>query len=111
MDEDIAIPLIIFASVLIFTWMMLNYRKWTYLQKQKGGQAGQENSMGLSELKDVLREAVAEAQEPLLERIETLEAEVRQAATPRLMPAQHDDRLGELKQSPVEQAEPAARRA
>ena len=110
MDEDIAIPLIIFSFFFAFTWMILNYRKWKHMHKQQV-QQGSDNSMGLSELKEIMREAVEEANEPLLERIEALEAELRRTDAPRLMPAQRDEILEGLNQATAEQAEPAKRRA
>ena len=107
MDEDIMVPLIIFSFFLAFTWMILNYRKWKHMHWQQDG----ENSMGLSELKHVMREAVEEANEPLLERIEALEEELRRADAPRLRPAQRDAILEELNEAAVPQTEPAERRA
>ena len=110
MDEDIFIPFIIFSFILAFTWMILNYRKWKHMHRQQGRQDG-DNSMGLSELKHMMREAVEEANEPLLERIEALEEELRRADAPRLMPAQRDEILEELNEAAVPQTEPAERRA
>ena len=110
MDEDIVIPFLIMSFFFAMTWLILNYRKWKYLQRNKE-RSESDNSMGLSELKDVMREAVEEANEPLLERIEALEAELRRADAPRLMPAQRDEMLEELNQASVQQAEPAERRA
>lgn len=110
MDEDILIPLISTTFFLLMTWMILNYRKWKYMYRQEM-QQDSDKSMGLSELREVVREAVEEANEPLLERIEALEAELRQTDAPRLMPAQRDEILEELNQAAVEQAEPAKRRA
>ena len=110
MDEEIFIPIIIFSFILALVWMIISYSKWKIQHKQQTGQ-GTDNSLGLSELKAMMREAVEEANEPLLERIETLEEELRRAETPRLMPAQRDELLDEVNQAPVEQAQPAARRA
>ncbi len=109
MDEDIAIPLIFFSFFFAMTWMILNYRKWKYMQRNQVREDS-DNSMGLSELKEIMREAVEEANGPLLERIEALEAELRQTDAPRLMPAQRDEILEELKEAKAQQTEPAARR-
>lgn len=110
MDEDIFIPLIVFSFFLALTWMIINYRKWKLTHGQDRRQTS-DNSMGLSELEEMMREAVEEGTEPLLERIEALEETVRRAETPRLVPAQRDDMLDDLNQAPVKQADPAERRS
>ena len=108
MDEEIIIPIIIFSFILSLVWMILNYRKWRFQQKQETERAAS-NSLGTSELKDLMRQAVLEANMPLVERIETLEAELRQATAPRLEAAQHDPMLEELHQTREEVPEPAER--
>ena len=110
MEEEIFIPLIMFSFILSLVWMIINYSKWKIQHKQEMGQAS-DNSLGMSELKDLMREAVEEGTEPLFERIEALEKELRRAQTPRLMPAQRDEILEEVNQAPVKEAEPAQRRA
>ena len=107
MDEDIAIPLIIFSFFFAMTWMILNYRKWRFEQKQETERSVR-NSLGTSELKDLMRQAVIEANTPLLERIETLETELRQAKAPRLPAAQRDPMVEERHQT--REAVPAKRR-
>ena len=110
MDEDIMIPLIAFSFFFAMTWLILNYRKWKYLQRNQERQ-GSDNSLGLSELKDVMRQAVEEANEPLLERIEALEEELRRTDAPRLRPAQRDEILEDVQAPVVPHSEPAERRA
>ena len=110
MEEEIVMLVIFFSSILMLVWMILNYRKWKLTHAPKRGKS-EDNSLGLSELKELMREAVEEGTEPLLERIEALEEELRRVETPRLMPAQRDDMLEELNQAPAKQTEPAERRA
>ena len=109
MEEEILIPIIVFSFILSLIWMILNHNKWRYKQKQEAKQAAS-NSLGTSELKALMLEAVVEANMPLVERIETLEAELRQATAPRLGPAQHNPMVEELRQTPEEAPEPAERR-
>lgn len=110
MDEDIAIPLIIFSFILILVWMLISYGKWKYREKQEARQASA-SSVGTGELKAMMREAVEEAIGPLAERIETLEDAVRRAETPRLPPAQPDEFLEEISPRGEEAAVPTTRRA
>ncbi len=110
MDEDIFVPFIMLTFFLILTWMILNYRKWKLMHKQEMRQS-QDNSMSLDELKEMMQEIVEDSTEPLLERIEALEETIRRTETPRLMPAQRDEILEELNQTPVKETEPAERRA
>jgi len=107
MDEDIFIPIIVFSFILSLVWMILNHSKWKHKQRE---QRASGNSLGTSELKDMMRQAVIEANIPLIERIAVLEAELRQANAPRLRPAQHDPMLEELRQTREEVPEPAERR-
>jgi len=106
MEEEILMMLIFFSFVLALIGMIIHYRKWKLKYRDTRGR-NEDNSLGMSELRDLMREAVEEGTEPLLERIEALEAELRRADAPRLMPAQRD----ELEQAPVREAEPATRRA
>ena len=109
MDEDIIIPIIVFSFILSLVWMILNHFRWRQKQKLEATKASG-NSLRTSELKDIMREAVVEATMPLADRIDALEAQLRRSDTPRLMPAQRDELLEELRQSPEEIAEPAKRR-
>jgi len=107
MDEDIFIPIIVFSFILSLVWMILNHSKWKHKQRE---QRASGNSLGTSELKDMMRQAVIEANMPLVERIAVMEAELRQANAPRLRPAQHDPMLEELRPTREEVPEPAERR-
>ena len=89
--------------------MLINYRKWKLMHKQESRQS-KDNSMSLDELKEMMQEIVEDSTEPLLERVEALEEALRRTETPRLMPAQRDEMLEELNQTPVEEAQPAERR-
>ncbi len=109
MDEDIFIPILVFSFILSLVWMILNHSKWKHKQREETQRASG-NSLGTSELKDMMRQAVIEANRPLVERIAVLEAELRQAKAPRLRPAQHDPMLEELHQTREEVPEPAERR-
>ena len=108
MDEEFFIPIVFFSFILSLVWMILNYRKWRFQHKQENEQAAR-NSLGTSELKDLMRQAVSEANTPLLERIEMLEAELRQAKAPRLTPAQRDSMLEDARPTREEIPEPAER--
>lgn len=107
MDEDIAVPLIVFSFILGLVWMVLGHFKWKYKQKQ--GHAS-DNSLRTSELKDLMREAVEEATEPLTMRIQALEAQLHDLKLPRLMSARKDELIDEIEQVDEEQSEPARRR-
>ena len=109
MDEEIFIPIIVFSFILSLVWMILNHSKWKHKQREQTHRTSG-NSLGTSELKDLMRQAVIEANTPLAERIAALEAELRQARAPRLRPAQHDPMLEELRQTREEVPEPAERR-
>jgi len=109
MDEDIVIPIIVFSFILSLVWMILNYRKWK-LQHRQENQQDTDGSLSLSELKEMMREAVAESNDPLLERIELMEALLRQATAPRLGPAKQDPLLEELQQEQQEAPAPSKRR-
>ena len=66
------IPIAAFvAATLIVKWS-LEYSKWKRQFEQ--GRAPADNSLGTSELKTLIREAMEEANAPLVERIEALEA-------------------------------------
>ena len=97
MDEEILVPIIVFSFILSLVWMIFNYSKWRMQHKQEAKRAAG-NSLGTSELKDLMRQAVIEANMPLVERIETLEAELRRAKAPRLPSAQPDPMLDELRE-------------
>ena len=108
MDEDIVIPIIVFSFILSLVWMILNYRKWKLQHRQENQKA--DSSLSLSELKEMMREAAAEANDPIIERIELMEALLRQARAPRLGPAQQDALIEEIQQEHEEAPVPSKRR-
>ncbi len=107
MDEEIIIPIVVFSFFLLLVWMILNFLKWRIQHKQ---QQPEGSSLRTSELKALMREAVEEANQPLLERIEQLEEDVLQAAAPRLTPAPQDRQEGAALKAPDEEPAPASRR-
>lgn len=109
MDEEIFIPIILFSFILSLVWMILNHSKWKHKQREEQHRTSG-NSLGTSELKEMMRQAVIEANIPMVERMAVLEAELRQANAPRLGPAQHDPMLEELRPTREEVPEPAERR-
>ncbi len=102
------IPIVFFSIIALIVKWGLDHSKWKI--QHQSGIASTDNSLGTSELKDMMRQAVIEANTPLAERIAALEAELRQAKAPRLRPAQHDPMLEELRQTREEVPEPAERR-
>ncbi len=97
MDEDIAIPLIVFTFLFSMTFLVVNYLKYR-VQHQKGDTT-EDNSLRMSELKEVMREAVYEANAPLLARLEMLEDQVRhRRKAPRLPSASSAPLLEELEE-------------
>jgi len=79
--------LIVFSFVLILAGMIFNYFKWKLKHKMQDREAG---SLRTSELKEMMREAVVEANAPLLDRIDMLEARMEDLAVPRLGPAEEE---------------------
>lgn len=76
--EDILVPLIVFGFIALVVKMALDFAKW-----KKVHDAGNElangkadRSLGASELRMLIHEAVQDANQPLLERIEELENHV-----------------------------------
>ena len=109
MDEDIVIPLIVFSFILSLIWMILSHSKWKYKQQQEIARAS-DNSLRTSELKELMREAVEEATEPLTLQIQALEAQLRELKVPRLMPARNDALREDIDPVDEEIQEPARRR-
>ena len=74
--EGILIPLFAFAFIALIVKMSLDYNKWKQTHKNGGGRAlagGEDKSLGVSELRNLIEEAVHSANEPLMERIARLE--------------------------------------
>lgn len=80
MDEDIFVPLIVFSFILALIGMILSHSRWRLQQKMKVKE-NTENSLGTNELKGLILEAMHEANLPIMERIESLEKQLR---TPKL---------------------------
>ena len=95
----------IVAGALIVKWS-LDYSRWKK-QYDRGDAPG--NSLGTSELKALIREAVEEANEPLLDRFETLEARLDTVVEPRLTAARQAPLLDEPLDVYEAEAMPAAR--
>lgn len=64
--EEILIPLFVFSFVYLTIKLILDHKKHRLA-------AGEGRSLGTSELKAMIREAVTEATAPLVERIDALE--------------------------------------
>lgn len=97
MDEDIIVPLIVFSFIFAMVSLIMAQVRWSARHKlETEGKEG--TSLGTSELKALMREAVEEANEPLLARIEHLEQELAEA--PRQLPAA-EKRLGEMMDAPA----------
>ena len=77
--EDALIILIIFGSALIAVKLILDFNKEKYRSKAGGG-----SSLTTSELKNVMREAIEEAVDSRLER---LERRLEEMEEPRLLAA------------------------
>ncbi len=74
MDEDIFIPLIFFAFIFMTVRMILLHRRQTLAKKLEAQTSTTESgSLRTSELKTLIREAVEEANIPLVERVEAIE--------------------------------------
>lgn len=102
MDEDIIVPLIVFTFIFAMVALIMAQSRWKARHKLEA--AGREGaSLGTGELKALMREAVEEANEPLLARIEQLEQELAQT-TRQLPPAEKrlDEMMDESTPAPVE---------
>ena len=97
------IPLVFFATVLLIVRWSLEHHKRRVRHRQDAESAG--SSLGSSELKDLIREAVEEANEPLFDRVEALEARLDRLLEPRHTPLL-DEALDAYDTEPT----PAARR-
>ncbi len=74
MEEEIIVPLIVFSFIALIVKMSLDFAKWkkTHHSNQSLG-AGSDKSLGVSELKNLISEAVMQANIPLTDRISELE--------------------------------------
>jgi len=74
--EAIIIPMIVFGFTALIVKMGLDYSKWKKIHQSGGREMLREsgdNSLGVSELKSLIREAVVEANQPLAKRLDHLE--------------------------------------
>ena len=74
--EAIFIPMIVFGFTALIVKMGLDYSKWKKIHQSGGREMLREsgdNSLGVSELKSLIREAVEEANRPLARRLDRLE--------------------------------------
>jgi hypothetical protein len=77
---EFLVPIVLFSSIAFIVKWSLDYNKWK-LQYRSGGPPS-DNSLGTSELKAFIREAVEEANAPLVERLDALEARLDAPARP-----------------------------
>ena len=68
----VVVPLAFFGTLLLIIRWSLEYSKWKKRPYQEVASDGK--SLGTGELKALIREAVEDANEPLLDRVEALEA-------------------------------------
>lgn len=99
MSFAILIPIVLFSIIALIVKWSLDHSKWK-IQHQSGG-ASTENSLRTSELKAFIREAVEEANAPLTERVEALEARLDTPAHAPLLDAPLD--VYEAETTPVAQ--------
>ena len=85
MDLVFLIPIAFFATIALIVKWSLEYSRWKREYARGGSTSG--NSLGTHELKALIREAVEEANEPLLDRVEALETHLETLAQPRLTTA------------------------
>ncbi len=105
MPEEIAVIIvfsIIAGTLLAIIKAVLNYK--SSQQQAMPGRGG--SALTAGELRDLMREAVEEANAPLVERLDAVEAGLDALAQPRLAPA----REAPLLEAPLEEAVPATPR-
>ena len=84
MQFAFVISLAFFATILLIVRWSFEHHKWRVRHRQDAESAG--SSLGTSELKTLIRDAVEEANEPLLDRVEALEARLDLLVEPRHTP-------------------------
>ena len=82
MDLVFLVPVAFFATIAFIVKWSLEYSRWKRQYDQGDAPVG--NSLGIGELRALIREAVEEANEPLLDRVEALEERLDTLAQPRL---------------------------
>lgn len=73
MEEEIIVPLIVFSFIALIVKMSLDFAKWKKTHNSQALGPGSDKSMGVSELKHLISEAVMQANIPLVDRITELE--------------------------------------
>ncbi len=78
MQEEIFIPLIVFGFIALIVKMSLDFAKWKRMNNASQGfvEGSSDKSLGVSELKNLISEAVMEANVPLVDRITELEEQL-----------------------------------
>ena len=104
MDLVFLVPVAFFATIAFIVKWSLDYSRWKRQYDQ--GDTPTDNSLGTGELLALIREAVEEANEPLLDRVEALEERLDTLAQPRL-PTAHASLLNDLPEA--DEAIPVAR--
>ncbi|MEM8486960.1 MAG: hypothetical protein AAF564_15510 [Bacteroidota bacterium] len=73
MEEEIIVPLIVFSFIALIVKMSLDFAKWKKTHNSQSLGAASDKSLGVSELKNLISEAVMQANIPLNDRIAELE--------------------------------------
>ena len=107
MELVFLIPIAFFATIAFVIKWILDYSRWKRVHE--GGGASEGGSLGTSELVALIREAVEDANEPLIDRIEALEERLDTMAQPRLT-AGHPSLLDELPEADEAESLSMARR-
>jgi len=107
MELVFLIPIVALAAGTFIVKMALDHSRWK--RQYDRGHVAPENSLGTGELKAIIREAVEEANEPLLGRIEALETRLDTLGEPRPTPLL-DEALDAFETDGYEDASEAQRR-
>lgn len=93
--EPILVPLIVFGFAALIVKMSLDYSKWKKMHESTGSilAEGSDKSLAVSELREMIQDAVETANAPLLERVAHLEDRfesgtslIEERASPRQLP-------------------------
>ena len=99
MNFALLIPIVFFSIIALIVKWGLDHSKWKIEHRSRG--ASTDNSLGTSELRALIHEAVEEANAPLTERVEALEARLDTPAHAPLLDAPLD--VYEAETTPVAQ--------
>ena len=105
MDLVFLIPVAFFAAITFIVKWSLDYSRWK--RQYERDDPATDNSLGTGELLALIREAVEDANEPLLDRIEALEERLDTLAQPRLTTG-HASLLDDLPEMDQAEALPRA---